>query len=172
LIDALDDSSKNMVLRRWSMEALAKIGDPRAVQPIITVLNKTPKIYKGVIQAGRESIKKLTSSDKYKPYKIQQAKNFETSARYEDAAKIYEEIGMYNKAGRVRNLNQESTRDSKQFFAENMHIGDQTTIKDSVLNRSTIGKNKTSFNICPYCGKELNLIKKPKYCPFCTEQLG
>jgi tetratricopeptide (TPR) repeat protein len=29
--------------------------------------------------------------------------------------------------------------------------------------------NKKIFRICPYCGEELNLPKKPNFCPYCTE---
>ena len=31
---------------------------------------------------------------------------------------------------------------------------------------------KKMFNICPYCGEELNLPKSPKFCPYCTEALA
>jgi len=32
-------------------------------------------------------------------------------------------------------------------------------------------EQKKGFNICPYCGKELNLPKTPKFCPYCKEKL-
>ncbi|MCJ7571492.1 MAG: SPFH domain-containing protein [Candidatus Thermoplasmatota archaeon] len=31
-------------------------------------------------------------------------------------------------------------------------------------------KEKGTFNICPYCGKDLNLPKTPKFCPYCKEK--
>ena len=31
--------------------------------------------------------------------------------------------------------------------------------------------DKKIFKICPYCGEELNLPKKPNFCPYCTEPL-
>jgi len=32
-------------------------------------------------------------------------------------------------------------------------------------------KERGGFNICPYCGEELNLPKTPKFCPYCKERL-
>ena len=31
------------------------------------------------------------------------------------------------------------------------------------------GDSNKSFQICPYCGEELNLPKKPRFCPYCRE---
>lgn len=28
-----------------------------------------------------------------------------------------------------------------------------------------------AFKVCPYCGKDLDLPKRPNYCPYCTERL-
>jgi hypothetical protein len=51
-------------------------------------------------------------------------------------------------------------------------IGDDVNIENSVIQRSNIGgKHGTSISICPYCGKDLDFPKPPKFCPFCREQL-
>jgi len=44
---------------------------------------------------------------------------------------------------------------------------------DSVVTTkiNAIYPNSISFTICPYCGKELNLPKTPKFCPYCREKL-
>jgi rubrerythrin len=32
------------------------------------------------------------------------------------------------------------------------------------------GESSTKkFNMCPFCGEELNLPKQPKFCPYCKE---
>ncbi|MDR2866700.1 MAG: zinc ribbon domain-containing protein [Methanomassiliicoccaceae archaeon] len=28
------------------------------------------------------------------------------------------------------------------------------------------------FRVCPYCGKELDLPKPPRFCPYCAERFG
>jgi hypothetical protein len=51
-------------------------------------------------------------------------------------------------------------------------IGDDVNIENSVIQRSNIGgKHGTLISICPYCGKDLDFPKPPKFCPFCREQL-
>ncbi|UCH89290.1 MAG: hypothetical protein JSV49_01185 [Thermoplasmata archaeon] len=34
---------------------------------------------------------------------------------------------------------------------------------------SESGTKAKAFNICPYCGEELNLPKQPRFCPYCKE---
>lgn len=53
----------------------------------------------------------------------------------------------------------------------------KSEIKDSVVMRSQIGGAQPSsaqpeFKVCPYCGRELDLPKPPKFCPFCREPLS
>jgi membrane protease subunit (stomatin/prohibitin family) len=31
--------------------------------------------------------------------------------------------------------------------------------------------NEGAFRICPYCGTALDLPKRPRFCPYCTERL-
>jgi len=51
-------------------------------------------------------------------------------------------------------------------------IGDDVNIENSVIQRSNIGgKQGSPISICPYCGKELDFPKTPKFCPFCREQI-
>ncbi len=38
-----------------------------------------------------------------------------------------------------------------------------------IKNENTEEQNKI-FKICPYCGQELNLPKKPNFCPYCKER--
>jgi rRNA maturation protein Nop10 len=35
-----------------------------------------------------------------------------------------------------------------------------------------ISNNAGMFRICPYCGKELDLPKPPRFCPYCAERFG
>jgi hypothetical protein len=51
-------------------------------------------------------------------------------------------------------------------------IGDDVNIENSVIQRSNIGgKQGPPISICPYCSKELDFLKTPKFCPFCREQI-
>lgn len=56
-------------------------------------------------------------------------------------------------------------------------VGDDVSIiKDSVVQHCDIGGKVRSpallpFKMCPYCGKDLHLLKTPKFCPYCKEQL-
>lgn len=51
--------------------------------------------------------------------------------------------------------------------------GKKITIKsdDRIKNNSNIKKESVKFNICPYCGKNLDLPKTPNFCPYCKEKL-
>lgn len=52
------------------------------------------------------------------------------------------------------------------------HFESKVEIKDSVVQRSTISAETIGvLKICPYCGKELNFPKPPKFCPYCKERL-
>ena len=49
-----------------------------------------------------------------------------------------------------------------------------TNIQDSVVQRSNIDQDSSKadkISICPYCGKDLNFPKPPKFCPYCKEQI-
>jgi len=52
-------------------------------------------------------------------------------------------------------------------------VGDDVKIENSVIQRSNIGGGKQvpQISICPYCGKELDFPKPPKFCPYCREQI-
>jgi hypothetical protein len=52
-------------------------------------------------------------------------------------------------------------------------VGDDVKIENSVIQRSNIGGGKQvpQISICPYCGKDLDFPKPPKFCPFCREQI-
>jgi tetratricopeptide (TPR) repeat protein len=52
-------------------------------------------------------------------------------------------------------------------------IGDQnTSVKDSVVYKSNLTSGQSDkIQICPYCGKDLNFPKTPRFCPFCKEQI-
>lgn len=113
--------------------------------------------------------------------KLQLAKTYETSLRYEDAAKIYEKMELWEEAGRVRRLAQKAT--GPQISGERIHIGEEKTVystniddhsvRDSVIQRSTIdgGISQKKISICPYCGEKLNFPETPRFCPYCEKQI-
>ena len=43
--------------------------------------------------------------------------------------------------------------------------------KGGLIQRSTIGSGEGRIEICPYCGKDLNFPKPPRFCPYCKEQI-
>lgn len=45
------------------------------------------------------------------------------------------------------------------------HNGDKPKITYNIFDR------KDDFKNCPYCGKEFQVKKRPKFCPFCSEKL-
>ena len=97
LIKALDD---DIDVRREAVKALGEIGDPRAFDALSELVHDD----KYVREFAREALRRIKSSDAYKPYRIQQARKYEYLHRYEDAAEIYEEFGMLEDARRVREL--------------------------------------------------------------------
>ncbi len=46
-----------------------------------------------------------------------------------------------------------------------------STTPNVKTKESSVQKESADFNICPYCGKELNLPKTPNFCPYCKEKL-
>lgn len=101
---------------------------------------------------------------------LQQAKNFEKALKYEDAAKIYEILDMWDDAGRVRKIaKEEQTPQMKVDIGE---IDRSVSISDSIVQRSTIGgEDEMKINICPYCGEKLNFPEIPRFCPYCEKQI-
>lgn len=48
----------------------------------------------------------------------------------------------------------------------------EITVKDSVLQRSSIGgSSQRRIKICPYCGEKLDFPEVPKFCPYCEKQI-
>ncbi len=80
-------------MQRLAAEALGEIGDPKAFDALLKFERDDDEYLRSVV---RDALKKIKSSDAYKLYRIQQAKKYESLLRYEDAAKIYEEFGMYS----------------------------------------------------------------------------
>ena len=121
----------------------------------------------------RQQRERIKQQHEEKSQKLQQAKNFEISLRYENAALLYEELGMWKDAGRLRKQLQKSKSVLQNIVANRLDMSSKVHIKDSVVQRSQIGGSGsgTPFSNCPYCGEELNLPKTPVFCPFCREQL-
>lgn len=74
------------------------------------------------------------------------------------------------------NSSSQSNPNQQYVHIQIAKLGDDISIiKDSVVQRCNIGgtvhsPDLLSFEMCPFCGKELNLPKSPKYCPYCKEQ--
>jgi len=45
-------------------------------------------------------------------------------------------------------------------------------VSGAAVSRGQVSPGAPAMSICPYCGKELNFPKPPKFCPYCKEQLS
>lgn len=125
-----------------------------------------------IIDAEKQRMrdKEARKREEERNIQLKLAKNYETAGRFEDAAIIFDRLGMWGEAGSIRKL--------KNKKVSSVHINDHSThidnhsIKDSVIQRSNIGnKNSNQMSICPYCGENLKILKNPSFCPFCEKQL-
>jgi len=55
-------------------------------------------------------------------------------------------------------------------MVNNYYIRDDHSveIRDSVVNRTNVGAR---MQVCPYCGKRLDMIETPNFCPYCERRL-
>jgi len=60
---------------------------------------------------------------------------------------------------------------SSDDFTMNETKGTKVIDNDAAAKTDVGRQEKPLFNICPYCGKELQLPKIPNYCPYCREKL-
>lgn len=75
----------------------------------------------------------------------QQAHNYETAFRYDDAILIYEKLELWNDAGRCRKLLREQKLEEIQAHQPKIDIGHldkSVKISDSAINRTNIGQEK------------------------------
>ena len=120
--------------------------------------------------------------------KVQMAWNYERALRYEDAALLYEECGMWDEAGKARMKQIELTAPGSIFKAHNIHIDSSVNIKDSVVQRSVIGRDegyqsrvgtdvgrdamrmpRTDTMVCPFCKNSIEL--NSDFCPTCGRRV-
>ena len=96
---------------------------------------------------------------------IKQAENLEKAGRYEDASRIYELYGMYEKAGQLR-------QKQKQVVVK------QTVVSvdlNSLLQQIKDGGIVVVYR-CPHCGGNLKIgkeatIESLKVCPYCSSNI-
>ncbi|MCU0799060.1 MAG: hypothetical protein MUC62_05255 [Candidatus Thermoplasmatota archaeon] len=94
--------------------------------------------------------------------KTEQANNLFKAARYEDAALLFEQVGMWEEAGRAR-------RKAKETVSKHIHVNANdlfSQIKREGLaipykcpNCAGVLKvtGDRQFTICPYCGSDIDL---------------
>ena len=167
LIKALND--QHSAVREGTAWALGQLNDKDAIEPLEHLLKK--ELDGLVTQKAIVAIERIKESDEYKKYL---ARTYELAYRLEDAAHIYEGLGMLEKAGSIRKLAQQPKAVQQQIIAGNVDMSTKTEIKNSVLTRSPITTGPSSekpFSICPYCGEKLNLPETPNFCPYCEKRL-
>jgi hypothetical protein len=124
---------------------------------------------------ANELIRQLTKESDELKY----ANNLKTAKKYKEAADIYEKYQEWDEAGRCRDLDHERNVPKTKVDIGNVDqstrigsIDKSTNINDSVLVRSPIsGGQDAKLQICPYCGKDLDFPKPPRFCPYCREQI-
>lgn len=145
------------------------------------VVGLLSSIRNAIEQKKQEELREKELKEEHKK-KLHLSKTYETALRYEDAAKIYEELNMWEDAGRVRKLALQAKFPTTQVSGKNVHIGDKRwahstyvddhSIKDSVVQRSIIDeKSQKKLAICPYCGEKLNFPETPRFCPYCEKKI-
>jgi len=110
----------------------------------------------------------------YLAYQLPIAQNFEKAGKFEEAAIIYEELKLWEKAGEVRKIAKKGNAPIQTHYSANtIDFSTKAEIKDSVIHKSPIGASNEmpSFSICPYCGKKLSLPETPNFCPYCEKRL-
>nr|MDO8135374.1 hypothetical protein [Candidatus Njordarchaeum guaymaensis] len=87
----------------------------------------------------------------------QRAHNLELAARYEEAAQIYEELGMHEKAGEARRMQK-----AQYVISTSFQLGKDGSISISCphCGASQPAESKTSEVDCKYCGKKYMVPKK------------
>ena len=169
VVPALIDAFKhdNKMIRGSAIWIAGDISDERVIEPLEKIRDTSIDQY--ILKHTRRSLEELKKSGVYKREKLKKAKNYELALRYEDAAQLYEELGIHDKAGKVRKL--ACNQNAPQTKVDIGTIDKSVLVKDSVIQKSIIGQADKFFSICPYCGKELNFPKPPFFCPYCREPL-
>ncbi len=106
-----------------------------------------------------EDIKRVSNikMDVYLP----KAREFEAKKEYEDAARLFENLKLEEDFKRVQSLMGEEESGLEPLPDDGEKISNTLKIDNK--------KNNKQFQICPYCGEELNLPKTPNFCPYCKE---
>jgi hypothetical protein len=103
--------------------------------------------------------------------KLSQAKNFEKSGRYEEAAQLYEGLKMWDKAGEMR-------KKDRTFYHEGRTVNMNLDL-NNLLNQVRAEGISVPYR-CPNCGGSTridsntypNNIRTRKYCRFEFEQIS
>ena len=112
---------------------------------------------------------KLLNSELMKRFRIQlhirQAENLERAGRYEDASRIYELYGMYEKAGQLRQM-------QKQVVVKQTVVSvDLNNLLQQIRDGGIVALYR-----CPRCGGNLKIDKETtieslKVCPYCGSNI-
>jgi len=96
---------------------------------------------------------------------IKIAQNLEEAERYEEAAEIYEEIGEWGKAGKMRKLYRKSERE--EIITKHIHINANDLFKQIKQEGLAIPYK------CPNCAGTLKITGKKRFetCPYCNSDL-
>ena len=93
----------------------------------------------------------------YSPPREEEANKLEVAGRYEEAAQIYEMLGMLEKAGEARRKER-----TQYLISTNFQIGNDGTIKIQCpyCSASKPAESKSSEVTCTYCGRTYVVPKK------------
>lgn len=117
----------------------------------------------GVKNARKKAEAEIERKELERKQAIEYAENLTKARRFEDAAKIYESLGMWEEAGRVR----EMARISKRITV--------TVNLNKLLQQLKEGGITTTYK-CPNCGAPINIDGNTtesalKFCSYCGAAL-
>ena len=123
---------------------------------------ETTKLYKFLLEWAE-----IDPEEEEKDERLNLAKNYEKALRLEDAVAIYEEIEMWDDAGRVRKTIREMEKKDRETVTKHIHIN-ANDLLDKIKREGLAIPYK-----CPNCSGTLKIDGKIKAttCPYCDTDL-
>lgn len=169
LIQLLKDKDRHV--RAQTVIALGDIADPLAIEALEAVTSDEDDVDDITIgDMAQENIVKIKSSHNYLDHLRDKAKKLEKAKRHAEASQVVSELRTWESAaGQFKSSQVREAPPVKPEIGE----GEKTEmITDYLDKKPPEGEPSEVFNNCPFCGKKFSFKKTPKFCPFCTEELG
>jgi ribosomal protein S27E len=114
-----------------------------------------------VAEAAQREAQRRLEIQKYeeenRKERLEKARNLETSGRYDEAAKWYDELEMYEKAGECRRMAKTTFQVSTSF---NLGKDGTVSVKCPTCGSSQVLQSKSNLVTCEHCGNSYAIAKK------------